>query len=204
MKYFGIASARLSTLSLLSIGPRFSLIARMRFLTCICAFSIVAMFPLASDAQGVPNSGPAKTSIRTITNDDLEPFRQARIAADKVDEIRRKELGLPSHEEIRRLQQEQDRRLAEMASRYQSEQLQAELRRTEAELKRQQYESEEEYPSPEIYDLQDTAPYVEFIPTAVGRRTFRGERFGRGERFANHNRFRRIYVAPRNVGPARR
>lgn len=51
--------------------------------------------------EKTPTQTPSRSGL-TITNRDLETFRQARIASEDLYEKRRKELGLPSIEESRR------------------------------------------------------------------------------------------------------
>ena len=55
----------------------------------------------AVDSSAAP---PTRRAERTLTNRDLEPIRQRRIASEKNYEQRRIELGLPSIEETRRRQ----------------------------------------------------------------------------------------------------
>lgn len=69
--------------------------------------------PSSSDRADQARSG----SQRTITNQDLEAYRRARIQSERAYERRRKELGLPSVEEGRR-------ELAEISERTQQQLLQ--------------------------------------------------------------------------------
>ena len=52
--------------------------------------------------QAPPSTTATQNATRTITNRDLEPYEQARVRSEAIWEKRRKELGLPSLEEIRR------------------------------------------------------------------------------------------------------
>jgi hypothetical protein len=63
---------------------------------------------------------------RTLTNKELEPVRQARIERERAYERRRAELGLPSAEESRRRDQEEERALSERARRKAEEDADAE------------------------------------------------------------------------------
>ena len=52
--------------------------------------------------QAPPSTTVTQKATRTITNRDLEPYESVRLRSDATWENRRKELGLPSLEEIRR------------------------------------------------------------------------------------------------------
>jgi len=72
-------------------------------------------------------SAPAQNnSARTITNADLEKYRQARIKSDEEYRQNYEKLGLPSPEELERREAEREKRLSEF-----SLQLQAERRQQE-------------------------------------------------------------------------
>jgi len=81
----------------------------------------------ATQASSAEGSGPRK-----ITNKDLEVYRRARIASEKAYERERKELGLPSKEEMRQRDQEEGRWMSEQA--LQSEMGQAQLDALRAEI----------------------------------------------------------------------
>ena len=70
-------------------------------------------------AQQVAQSQPAQVRSRratqTVTNDQLQRFKTRRLAAEASYERRRKELGLPSKEELRQRAEEQVDRTAEAA-----------------------------------------------------------------------------------------
>ena len=81
----------------------------------------------ATQASSAGEGGPRK-----ITNKDLEVYRRARIASEKAYERERKELGLPSKEEMRQRDQEEDHWLSEQA--LQGEMGQAQLDALRAEI----------------------------------------------------------------------
>ena len=56
----------------------------------------------AHQVQAPPSTTPIQKANRTITNRDLEPYESARLRGEATWEKRRKELGLPSLEEMRR------------------------------------------------------------------------------------------------------
>ncbi len=108
---------------------------------CVAALMVTLIVPWVSGAQTfTPQDSQGPAARRTITNQDLEALRRKRIAEEKADERRRKELGLPSREEIRRRQEEQDRRLHEMALQIEAQRMQSEVIRAQSEATRAQLE----------------------------------------------------------------
>ncbi len=85
--------------------------------------------------QVQPRSNANQKATRTITNRDLEQYERARIKGDEDWEKRRKELGLPSLEEIRRDAAMRDARLDEFIAKQKLEAETNYLRRQEAELR---------------------------------------------------------------------
>lgn len=62
----------------------------------------------------------------TITNADLEKYRQKRLAAERELRENYRELGFPSPEELERRNEESSRELAERAARYRQDRLERE------------------------------------------------------------------------------
>jgi len=82
----------------------------------------------ARGSQGRPaagaQDGPTATTPRatpTLTNRELEPVRRTRVESERAYERRRAELGLPSAEEARRRDQEDERAMRERARRQDEE-----------------------------------------------------------------------------------
>jgi|SRR6266404_2130048 len=232
MNYFGLTVLRFRKTRRTERQKRFFQSIGKIVLHCSAALTFALILPLTSHAQNATGATRNRSTIRTITNEDLERYRRARITADKADELERKELGLPSREEIRRMQQEQDLRLREMAQQFRAEQILAEAsaKCAETEDYTPRYEYQDSYPALEPYGYQSYWPYVGVYPFDDGSRSFRwgsfglGRRFGfgnnfgigngfgfgigtgfrSGERFGFRNKSRRIYVAPDfGVGPSR-
>jgi hypothetical protein len=78
----------------------------------------------ASAQMQMPRLSPR--AAHTLTNRELEPLRRARLESERASEERRKALGLPSAEEERRANDEQDRALREIARRQEAEVAQSE------------------------------------------------------------------------------
>jgi hypothetical protein len=97
----------------------------------------------AGKIQSAPQTRPTRTG-RSITNADLEKYRQARVANEKAYEDRRQELGLPSMEDRQREVAEiQERTLEQVRSmraqeeaywRTRAEAMRAEVAASEAQL----------------------------------------------------------------------
>ena len=68
----------------------------------------------ASGARTSPTATP-RAPVRTLTNRELEPVRRARIESERAYERRRVELGLPSAEEARERDREEERAMSERA-----------------------------------------------------------------------------------------
>lgn len=66
----------------------------------------------------------AQTAKKTITNADLEKFKQKRLQAEAEYRAKHKELGMPSPEELEQRNAEDKRRLVEISQRIRSEQRQ--------------------------------------------------------------------------------
>jgi hypothetical protein len=226
MKYCGLTELKFRKSRRVENQKRFLQSIGRLVLYCSAALAFALILPLTSHAQNATGATRSRSTIRTITNEDLERYRRARITADKADELERKELGLPSREEIRRMQQEQDLRLREMALQFRAEQILAEAsaKCDEAEDYAPRNEYQNSYPALEPYGYQDYWPYVGVYPFDNGSRSFRrgrfglggrfgfgdsfgngfgfgnsfgfGGRFGSGGRFGFRNRSSRIYVAP--------
>jgi hypothetical protein len=208
MKYCGLTELKFRKSRRVENQKRFLQSIGRLVLYCSAALAFALLLPLTSHAQNATGATRSRSTIRTVTNEDLERYRRARITADKADELERKELGLPSREEIRRMQQEQDLRLREMALQFRAEQILAEAsaKCDQAEDYAPRYEYQNAYPDSysalEPYGYQDYWPYVGVYQFDNGSRSFRrgrfglGGRFGSGGRFGFRNRSRRIYVAP--------
>lgn len=65
--------------------------------------------------------------IKTITNADLEKFKQKRLAAEKEYLENYERLGLPSPVELERRRKESERELSELSARLEQEQLQRQI-----------------------------------------------------------------------------
>ena len=79
----------------------------------------------ADDAQPRAEDA-ARPAARTLTNRELEPVRRARVESERAYERRRAELGLPSAEEARRRDREEELALSERARRKADEDADAE------------------------------------------------------------------------------
>ena len=79
----------------------------------------------------------AFAQTRTVTNADLEKFRQARVKAERDYRENYKRLGMPSPEELDRREAERKRETAELSARLRAEQFE----RAQFDAVRQQYES---------------------------------------------------------------
>lgn len=187
---------------------------------CVIALTFTLVVPLVSSAQTpVPQDSPGPAVRRTITNQDLEALRRKRIADEKADERRRKELGLPSREEIRRRQEEQDRRLHEMALQIEAQRMQSEAIRAQSEAIRAQLEvlnaraayqnSLNSYPAPMPYQYDNYWPAVPPVTIITGpqpgyRPFFNfGTPFGFGQILGSGVGTRTIIVTPGAVGAPR-
>lgn len=62
-----------------------------------------------------PADGPPRGAVRTVTNRDLEAARRARVESERAYEQRRRELGLPSAEEMRRRDEREEEVMREVA-----------------------------------------------------------------------------------------
>src|SRR5258707_13712596 len=191
MKYCGLTELKFRKSRRVENQKRFLQSIGRLILYCSAALAFALLLPLTSHAQNATGATRSRSTIRTITNEDLERYRRARVTADKADELERKELGLPSREEIRRMQLEQDLRLGEMALQFHAEELLAEAnaRCAEAETSGSRYEYQDSYPALETYGYQDYWPYVGVYPFDDGSRSFRRGSFGLGGRFGFGNGF---------------
>ena len=79
----------------------------------------------------------AFAQTRTVTNADLEKYRQARVKSEREYRNNYKRLGMPSPEEIDRREAERKRETAELSARLRVEQFE----RAQFDAVRQQYES---------------------------------------------------------------
>ncbi|HXG84229.1 MAG TPA: hypothetical protein VNI84_09395 [Pyrinomonadaceae bacterium] len=100
---------------------------KKRLLFILCLFSLA--------------SGAAVAQTKTVTNKDLEKFRQKRLQAERDYRENYAKLGFPSPEELKR-QREQDRKeLAELAERIRQENLEREKIQSEAEYRQARIEA---------------------------------------------------------------
>ncbi|MCD9186794.1 MAG: hypothetical protein LUM44_10195 [Pyrinomonadaceae bacterium] len=79
----------------------------------------------------------AFAQTRTVTNADLEKYRQARVKAEREYRENYKRLGMPSPEELERREAERKRETAELSARLRAEQYE----RAQIDAARQQYEA---------------------------------------------------------------
>lgn len=80
----------------------------------------------------------AQTAKRTVTNADLEKFRQKRLAAEKSYRENYEKLGFPSPEELEKERVESRKELARLSARIENENFQLEqMRRAEAHQREQ-------------------------------------------------------------------
>lgn len=79
----------------------------------------------------------AFAQTRTVTNADLEKYRQARVKAEREYRENYKRLGMPSPEELERREAERKRETAELSARLRAEQYE----RAQFDALRQQYEA---------------------------------------------------------------
>lgn len=99
---------------------------KKRLLFILCLFSLA--------------SGAVIGQTKTVTNQDLEKFRQKRLQAERDYRENYAALGFPSPEELKR-QREQDRKeLSELAEQLRQENLEREKLRSEAEFRQEQLE----------------------------------------------------------------
>lgn len=77
-------------------------------------------------AQQAQAAAPAREPARTLTNRELEPVRNARLASERAYESRRKALGLPAPSSAQRSAAEEAQALRRIARRYEMETAQAE------------------------------------------------------------------------------
>lgn len=98
---------------------------------------ILCLFFVGSGAAAAQQ----RRQVRTITNQDLEKFRQTRLQAERDYRENYQKLGFPSPEELNR-QREQDRKdRAELAGRIRREDLELEKIKNEAEFQQAQIDS---------------------------------------------------------------
>ena len=83
----------------------------------IQSLAIIPIFFLAVCASAQRGSG------RTVTNADLEKYREARVKADEDYRQNYAQRGLPSPEELERMETERQDRLSELSSRLESKRL---------------------------------------------------------------------------------
>jgi hypothetical protein len=131
---------------------------------------------------GVGNLAFAQT--RTVTNTDLEKFRQKRLEAERDYRENYAKMGFPSPEELKRRQEESRRELEELAQRLREER----LAREEAEALQRQIEALEEQvnylQSLNNANAQFDAGYSGYVPLVSSGGTFFNRRHRRfGSRF---------------------
>ncbi|MFL6208116.1 MAG: hypothetical protein ACJ74W_04660 [Pyrinomonadaceae bacterium] len=80
----------------------------------------------AYSAPVLPPPAARRQATRTLTNRELEPARRARLEAERVEDERRKALGLPSLADERRSAEAEAKALHEFALRQEAEQAQVE------------------------------------------------------------------------------
>jgi hypothetical protein len=80
----------------------------------------------ANNASASTASAVRRRATRTLTNRELEPARRARLEAERVEDERRKTLGLPSLADERRSVEAEAKALHEFALRQEAEQAQVE------------------------------------------------------------------------------
>ena len=136
-----------------------------------------------ADPQPPPAAGPQRRAVRTVTNRDLEDARRARVESERAYEQRRKELGLPSAEEMRRRDEREEDVMREVARQRAEEDAAAErYRRAQSdELQREMslLDAEDYYArrSAEL-SVDPSGHYSSGVLTVVtGGRPFYGRRF---------------------------
>jgi hypothetical protein len=77
---------------------------------------------------------------KTVTNADLEKFRQRRVQSEKEYRENYQRLGLPSPEELEKRREQDGKALAELSERLRKERLEREEKQRDEEYRRAQYE----------------------------------------------------------------
>lgn len=88
---------------------------------------------LTSDT-GTSGARSAQGSRVTVTNRDLEPYERARLESEQAYERKRKELGLPSREELRRRVEREEAALDEIIARRKQQEAENYWRERQAQL----------------------------------------------------------------------
>lgn len=156
-------------------------------------------------------SGLTFAQVRTITNADLEKFKQARLKAEKELRENYKELGFPSPEEMERRNEKSRKEMAELSKRLGAERLERE--RIRALNARQDSAAVQYSDEPQFTDY--SGYYGTFYyQNYSNNRFFRNNRLFRNNKFRrNNSRFRlrfRGRIGPnvrnrnRSFGPSRR
>jgi hypothetical protein len=141
----------------------------------------------APKVQSAPQTRPT-TARRSITNADLEKYRQARIENEKIYEERRQELGLPSMEDRQREVAEiQDRTLEQVRSMRAQEEA---YWRTRAEAMRAEMAASEAQ-----FGFRQQPAEIPWSFSSIGS-GFPFDGFGFGIGGGSFNRFRRFSSSP--------
>jgi hypothetical protein len=165
-------------------------------------------------------SGLAFAQTKTVTNADLEKYRQKRLAAEKEYRENYREMGFPSPEELEKQNEESARERSELAQRLRAEKIakQNQARQNSYYQNRQNSnQTRYPYPNPNFIDYgqYQTSTYV--YPNFFNRRFFRNTnrrnvrrgnffRFGgsSGPNVRNNNRPRLIIRSDRRLNRRQR
>ena len=107
--------------------------------------------------QTTPAAATTRAPLRTVTNRDLEAVRRARVESERDYERRRKELGLPSAEEMRRHEERETEHMRELARQKAEEDAAAERYR-----RARRDEWQREFYLPDAEDYYDRLPAESF------------------------------------------
>ena len=138
----------------------------------------------------------ASAQTRTVTNEDLEKFRQKRLAAERDLRENYERLGFPSPEELEKQIEQSRRERSELAARLRAEnlereQLDLERQRSEAEIRSRNYQIQNQ-----IYQPRYEDDYFYNYPQngffSFPNFGFRNNRFNRGNFRRNNGNQTRI------------
>lgn len=145
-------------------------------------------------SRGQATAAPA-VAARTLTNRELEAARRARVESERSYELRRKELGLPSAEEMRLRAEREDRFMHELAVRQAEEEAAFERyrRALAAEIEAGAYlGAEADYLRRSLSELPD-GPAAYFPAGALTLITTDGRQFGGRRPYGKQNYGRQPY-----------
>lgn len=155
----------------------------------------------------------AQTAKRTVTNADLEKFRQKRLAAEKSYRDNYERLGFPSPEELEARNEQDRKELSELSARIEKENFQLEqFRRMEANQREQETLRIIQYNQGAGYGNGYYSPFYSggFVGYGFSNGYYnndfgRNGRFGRFGKFGRFGRFGNFYnpIIPGTVFPPR-